>query len=373
VVDCLFSNNWQAGKGGGIGLFGEAGGVRLVLDDCDFIGNTVPVGSTRRGGALYLNSTAVTHFITNCTFVGNNGGLGGGAVNLWSGAAEIRDCYFATNACDYEGGGAIAIRSAEGHTIVADCTFVSNTTARYGGAIYQYYSAAAGNTNTFERCDFYNNAAGWCGGAIAFWTSDSTLKNCAFAGNLALPGNSTTYGGGAVRYEGSGEYQVINCTFYTNKTTHATYGEGGGIQVFVGTVSITNSIFRDNVAEALGPAVHIDTGDTVNMDYCNVDQSRISNQGTFNVGGNMMDTNPLFVAAAAYDLHLKSVAGHWTAGGWENDGLSSALIDAGYNANDDWMLEESPNGEQINMGRYGGTDQASKSPSGSSGTVILLR
>ena len=45
--------------------------------------------------------------------------------------------------------------------------------------------------------------------------------------------------------------------------------------------------------------------------------------------------------------------------GWVTDSSTSPCIDAG-DPNSDWNAEPWPNGKRINMGAYGGTDQASK-------------
>jgi parallel beta-helix repeat protein len=63
------------------------------------------------------------------------------------------------------------------------------------------------------------------------------------------------------------------------------------------------------------------------------------------------------------DYHLRSQAGRWDLKSlsWVQDVLTSPCIDAGSPASD-WTAEPPPNGGRINMGAYGGTLQASKSP-----------
>lgn len=76
---------------------------------------------------------------------------------------------------------------------------------------------------------------------------------------------------------------------------------------------------------------------------------------------------PQFVSAR--DYHLQSKAGHWTAKGFVKDSVSSDLLDAG-DPLADVGEEQSPNGGRINLGRYGGTDEASKTPD--AGALILI-
>ena len=68
------------------------------------------------------------------------------------------------------------------------------------------------------------------------------------------------------------------------------------------------------------------------------------------------------------DYHLKCQAGRWdpNTGTWVKDDVTSPCIDAG-DPNSPVGGEPAPNGGRINMGAYGGTAEASKSPSGFSG------
>jgi hypothetical protein len=63
------------------------------------------------------------------------------------------------------------------------------------------------------------------------------------------------------------------------------------------------------------------------------------------------------------DYHLKSQAGRWDPAGqsWVPDEVTSPCIDAG-DPNSPAGAEPEPNGGRVNMGAYGGTGEASKSP-----------
>ncbi|HUW31664.1 MAG TPA: dockerin type I domain-containing protein [Planctomycetota bacterium] len=84
--------------------------------------------------------------------------------------------------------------------------------------------------------------------------------------------------------------------------------------------------------------------------------------------GNISD-DPLFANSAAADFHGKSKYGRWDpaanagAGDWALDDpdSTSPCIDAGSPA-DAFANEPEPNGSRINIGAYGNTAQASKSP-----------
>jgi len=72
--------------------------------------------------------------------------------------------------------------------------------------------------------------------------------------------------------------------------------------------------------------------------------------------------NPLFANQKNHDYHLQSITGRWNGKTWVKDKVSSPCIDAGYR-NSDYSKEPKPNGNKINIGRYGNTIYASKSKS----------
>jgi hypothetical protein len=85
-------------------------------------------------------------------------------------------------------------------------------------------------------------------------------------------------------------------------------------------------------------------------------------QGGWEGEGNIA-VDPLFADAASGDYHLKSQAGRWNpaSGCWVVDDVTSPCIDAG-NPATSCEMEPQSNGQRVNLGAYGGTAQASKSP-----------
>ncbi|MCK4293155.1 MAG: hypothetical protein KAY65_08145 [Planctomycetes bacterium] len=63
------------------------------------------------------------------------------------------------------------------------------------------------------------------------------------------------------------------------------------------------------------------------------------------------------------EYHLKSAAGRWTESNWIYDDVNSPCIDTG-DPCEPIGSEPNPNGDRINIGAYGGTAEASKSPTG---------
>ena len=77
-------------------------------------------------------------------------------------------------------------------------------------------------------------------------------------------------------------------------------------------------------------------------------------------GDGDISADPLFANALEQDYHLKSQEGRWDADAqaWVFDDVTSPCINAGDGL---YKNEPKPNGKRINIGAYGGTEQASKS------------
>jgi hypothetical protein len=173
-----------------------------------------------------------------------------------------------------------------------------------------------------RNCLFTNNRA-QCGGAIDNIEAYFTLVNCTLANNHA-----TRYAGGM---HDSQATRMLNCIFWGN-----TDSEGDG-------------------EESQVKPIYNEYRDTFNN--CCV-QGWAGTGGGF---GNFGD-NPLFVDAENGDYHLKSQAGRFNEHNrtWIMDDVSSPCIDAGDTATP-IGLEPFPNGGVVNVGAYGGAEEASKS------------
>ncbi len=110
-----------------------------------------------------------------------------------------------------------------------------------------------------------------------------------------------------------------------------------------------------------------DRGSHITIKYSDIEggQDGVSVSGrysTFTWGPGNINTDPLFADSRADDFHLKSEAGRWdpNSTNWVIDDITSPCIDAG-DPNSDWTSEIWPHGELINMGAYGGTQEAGMS------------
>lgn len=168
------------------------------------------------------------------------------------------------------------------------------------------------------------------------------IKNCIIAANNAAKGGAA--------YCHNSNTNFINCTIIDNNATET----AGAFYCSLDSPKITNSIIQDNSPNQI-------QGDA-SVDYCNINS-------TINGFGNI-DTDPCFVSYAKstdpnlWDLHLKSDAGAWDTNSqsWISHAVTSRAVDAG---NPAYHLEDEnddANNIRINIGAFGGTAQASKSP-----------
>ena len=208
MLEGLTIINGTADQGGAIYCAGTAGPTILEVRVRGQRGD----GASETGSAIIYSSTG-TAAIQNCTFAYNGSGTGSvsGAVAIWKGTVAVTDCLFVGNVGMY--GAGVWIADYATAVQVTHCTFLSNKTGIYGGAI----STDCPQT-TIISCRLIGNAAA-SGGAISVGRSSPSITNCVMTGNTA-----TSYGGGIYVTDATSKPVVTNCTFAGNT---ATTGGGG--------------------------------------------------------------------------------------------------------------------------------------------------
>jgi len=311
-INCrVVDNTYLADKGVyGIGLHVSGGSVTLT--NTVFAGNRASV-HTKRGTGLYASGADVS--IVDCVFSNNySSGWNHGGGALWI------------------NGGTLGVTNA----LFVDNTLSGNTPETYGGGAAVL---AGGVEYSFLNCVFRNNWA-WSG------SSDS------FGGTFSVQGSTTT---GIVE----------NCTIVQSKADKY----GGAVWVHDGSIVLKNCILWSNTTRDVGYDVAVRDG-FANVSYCNLSGDKASIQYLFEESGTLLKGDglqwvyPRF-ASDFDDVHLQSTTGRWDqalnggAGGWTNDAQSSLCIDKGQG---DYGNEPDPNGGALNLGAYGNTWQASKTP-----------
>lgn len=348
LLDGFTIKNGYADYGGGI-----YNGGSPTITNCIFTENS----AEREGGGIYNYSNKP--IITNCIFTGNSASNGGGIYNGLS-DLSIMNCVFNENEA-YEGGG---IYNGSSNLTIIDCSFTQNHADSGGGGMYNERSNL-----TITDCIFNRNSAN-SGGGMYNYICDSNVIRCTFNRNSALDG-------GGMCNHGRSEPNIINCTFTENI---ADIKGGSMYNSGYSRPTVNNGIFTKNLAK-YGGGIYSDSNSNLTLTNCIIwgdrpdeiyDSDYIDSvtvvsfsdiQGGW-PGVTNINTDPLFADPAHGDYHLKSQAGRWDpiSGSWVIDDVTSPCIDAG-DPNSPVGYEPQPNGGRINMGAYGGTDQASKSTS----------
>jgi len=298
----------------------------------------------------------------------------------------------------HDGGGGIYCDDFASPAI-ANNTLYHNCSARGGGGIYceRFSSTIANNTicenmsaggagipcvrssGTIINNTFSGNSADHSGGAISFYLDSGTTLT-----NNTIVGNCSRYGAG-IACNGSAP-TLRNNTVADNRANSI----GGGVLCILGSSpTMTNCILWANLAPNGNQIASCNWGEPAGLTvaYCDVAGGEtgayLETGCTLNWGAGNIDADPLFAAPGQRDdngtpdnfkddvwsdgdYHLKSQAGRYdpSTGTWVIDTEHSPCIDAGQPDTTppyDWAGEPEPNGARINMGAYGGTDEASMS------------
>ena len=209
----------------------------------------------------------------------------------------------------------------------ANCVLAGFTIAFSNNGVY-----CSGASPTIVNCNIVGNVSA---GMKLDMGASPTVSNCIIAEND---------GSGLEMFMfAAGRYVFINCPTIVN----CTIAGNSNIGISEGKPTVHNSIIYGNGVQI--------TGSSAVVKYSNV-------QGGFNGQGNI-DIDPFFADPDNSDYHLKSQAGRWNpvSQSWVTDEVNSPCIDAGDPSTPPGQ-EPLNNGGVINMGAYGGTSQASKSP-----------
>lgn len=340
-------------------LSGDLAENDIEVDPGDLLTET-----TRAENSYWVSGVVSTNestVIDGFTITGGNannpeeGYIFGGGMATSGDTTTISNCTFTRNSA-YFGGG---MCNFEGTPTISNCTFYWNS-AVTGGGMYNFEGTPT--IPTISNCTFNCNSADSGGGIYNEDCSNPTIINCIFTGN------SANFNGGGVCSRFYTRATLINCTFANNSAGT----NGGAIYWDPGPVPpppnpacttrwliITNCILRGNSdSSGSGESAQIYSDLTPTVNYNCIQGLTGAVGGTGNI-----DADPCFADANNGDYHLKSQAGRWDANSqsWVRDDVTSPCIDAG-NPGCPEANEPTPNDNRRNIGAYGGTAEASKSP-----------
>ena len=168
---------------------------------------------------------------------------------------------------------------------------------------------------------------------------------------------------------------LTNCTLTCNSAPNGNALASDEFFEAPSNVEMTNCIVWGS-----GNEIWNDDGSSITISYSDIQGGQAGVYDPYGVviwGEGNIDTDPLFADPGYWvdandpnndlwvngDYHLKSEAGRWdpVSESWVIDDVTSPCIDAG-DPLTPVMYEPHPRGCFINMGAYGGTEEASKSP-----------
>ena len=224
---------------------------------------------------------------------------------------------------------------------------------------------------TIDHCVIARNYSPYGGGITCMDESEATITN------NTIVDNSGSIGGGIWVF-------YANPLIANNVIAHNSAGAfGGGIYNYFGIPSILNNTIAHNRPNGLdldwvtdwyveqGAPVwnniiwenEIYVWDGILAEEYDIRFNNIQGGSKGEEVEGNIDADPCFADSRNRDYHLKSEAGRWdpASGCWIEDSVTSPCIDAGHPETE--IGEESaPNGSRVNMGAYGRTVQASRSP-----------
>lgn len=163
VLGCLFAGN-RANEAGG--LYALMSPVNVSF--CTFRDNVAEGGAFPVGGGMstYFSNTVTT----GCLFLNNSAELGGGGMYCEGEAPQIANCQFLANrSTAAEGYGGGVMNGYNAATDLRDCTFVGNVANKGGGIFNIVFSAAA-----LRGCTITANVALEDGGGMHNFPASTT-------------------------------------------------------------------------------------------------------------------------------------------------------------------------------------------------------
>ncbi len=345
-------NDWSNGGGHGGGVHASLDGDGEIVISHNLIhGNSSNhhTSADSRGGGIHTHaqswgSATGTIRIEHNTVRDNQAGKGAG-IHVSGRHAELRHNLVENNTGHHDHGGGLYVAA---NALLADNIVRGNAIGATQGYGWGGGVLVAGTDAELHGNLITGNHAPTAGSGV-FWDEGATgtMRNDLVHHNLCPSGSRSA---AAIYIDGGpgGPSQVnIESITVADHLCPGTVPDGAAVVVEGGSqITVRNAIFRGNsrdFATLSGGSLAIAWSIT-----------QYPGTGTF-------QADPLFADASGGDYHLRSTAGRFTPGGWVMDPATSPAIDAG-DPGSDHAQETQPNGGRINLGAYGNTPQASRSP-----------
>ncbi|MBN2211414.1 MAG: chitobiase/beta-hexosaminidase C-terminal domain-containing protein, partial [Sedimentisphaerales bacterium] len=252
----------------------------------------------------------------------------------------------------YSSSGGAGIYCVGASPVIEYCRFLNCTAATHGGGIFLDGGAAGVHHSYICGCH-----AIYGGGVYMKNYASPSLEHCLIVDNTA------TSGGGLCMVSSTATLEQM--TVANNAATSS----GGVGYVMDSDLSSWNSIFWGNTATSSGATLYLTSASTAQFEYCDVEggESGFYLNGTgnsYSLPTGCYAADPCFVDVADGDYHLQSQLGHWDELGeiWVSDGQTSGAIDTAHPSEGIGAEVADPSNVRKNLGAYGGTVQASRTP-----------
>jgi len=341
----------------------NGGAINIDSADITITNSNFRYNKANNGGAIY--STNSSFKVTNSVF-SNNIATSGGAIYLTDSNPKVENSTFELNYSEY--GGAIYLWSSS--PILQHLVFKYNTTNIYGGAIYMKSSAPACENLSFNKntskesggaiyfngsapkikfSNFYNNISGASGGIFYSKDSDFLIKNSICDSNLAQSGGSLFASTKSTIF-----LQNITAINHDGNlfTDLISIHEKNNIQIKNSIIwnakkTPKSSLTKKNIGQY---SISRISSDTIGFYYNNIDSVLLQELKEINYNIVVLDQyynsalTPQFIDYQNKNYKLLD---------------KSPCIDGG-DPSDDFSDEPFPNGYCVNLGAYGGTQDATK-------------
>eukprot|EP01041_Mallomonas_annulata_P007548 gene7548-15465_t len=258
IIDsCNFIKNTVNNNGGAIYIY-------QYVNNVQFINSNIAENTANFGGGLIMFNYNTNMTFTNCSISKNTATLSGGGlyVSSFNDKLSMYLCKIYGNRANI--GGGLATYSPNKYLRIQQSLFYNNYAGYLGGAIHLEGSSNLISSTYIDGCNIYNNQAaafiGFGGGIIVQKSNIFHMKN------TIISGNSAGYAGGM--YITGPNYDIIidNCNFIRNAADNF----GGGIYLHAENhnVQFINSNIAENTVRNAGGGLFISRYNT-NMTFVN--------------------------------------------------------------------------------------------------------
>lgn len=292
-------NSTAGSSGAGFYITQSSAVDSTILRNCIFESNKSTSTGTTYGGHLYVNRIL---YAVNSKFLDGSNTQGGAiyanstaSIFVYSSQFEANKSTSTGSALTSGGGGAIYLgANLNKKGMIYRCNFINNTSANLGGAIHFQT-----NSTPIVSSSFSKNIASFGGGALSVYGTSTAavnldILNSLFYGNESK-GTAVTWAGGAIFLRDNSSVQIVNNTFYGNKSATAggavsqannDAGIGGNSGVIKSNVY--NSIFYGNIAPTFADIR------TLGANSLAVKNTLTQSFGVDGVDDNIVGVNPSF-------------------------------------------------------------------------------